>query len=106
MILRATRLVVTEKSSGRRAGGELNQRIRHMFASCVRMAIVSKRLCEVTLEVDGVRHTITVEAESVYHAAVLFYAQTAAPPPGLRLPKVTTRLWKSRPSTACAFAMP
>jgi hypothetical protein len=52
------------------------------------MAIVAKRRCQVTLEVDGVRHTITVEAESVYHAAVLFYAQSAAPPPGKRLPKV------------------
>lgn len=52
------------------------------------MAIVAKRRCEVTVDVDGVRHTITVEAESVYHAAVLFYAQSAAPPPGLRHPKV------------------
>lgn len=35
----------------------------------------------------GQKHTITVEANSVYHAAVLFYAQLAAPSPGLRLPK-------------------
>jgi hypothetical protein len=52
------------------------------------MAIVAKRRCEVTLELDGVRHTITVEAESAYHAAVLFCAHSAAAPPGVRLPKV------------------
>jgi len=30
---------------------------------------------------------MTVEANSVYHAAVLFYAQSAAASPGLKLPK-------------------
>jgi hypothetical protein len=42
-----------------------------------------------TLERDGVRHTITVEAESAYHAAVLFYSASAAPSPGVILPKLT-----------------
>ncbi len=49
---------------------------------------MGKLRCDVTLEVDGVRHTITVEAESGYHAAVLFYAASAAPPPGVKLPRV------------------
>ena len=86
-------------------------RIRLIFASGARIAIVPKRRCEVTLEVDGARHTITVEAESVYHAAVLFYAHSAASPPGVRLPKVdmdtvleVSPLYKVRLGDAMAWA--
>ncbi len=64
--------------------------IRHIFASCGRMAIVAKRRCDVTFVTgDGKRHTITVEADSAYHAAVLFYSASAAPSPGVVLPRVT-----------------
>ena len=49
---------------------------------------MGKRRCEVSMTgPDGQKHTITVEANSVYHAAVLFYAQSAAPSPGMKLPK-------------------
>jgi hypothetical protein len=50
---------------------------------------VGKRLCDVTVETpDGTRHTITVESESVYNAAIQFFGRAAASFPGDRkLPK-------------------
>jgi hypothetical protein len=46
------------------------------------------RWCAVTVVDDqGHRHTIEVEAKSVYHAACLYFGRAAAPSPGARLPK-------------------
>jgi hypothetical protein len=36
---------------------------------------------------DGTRYS-TLKATSLYHAAVLFYAYTAAPPPGADPPRI------------------
>jgi hypothetical protein len=49
---------------------------------------VGKRFCDVTVETpDGKRHTITVESESVYDAAMKFLGRSGAEFPGDRLPK-------------------
>jgi hypothetical protein len=49
---------------------------------------VGKRFCDVTVQTpDGKRHTITVEAESVYDAAMKFLGRSGAEFPGDRLPK-------------------
>ena len=37
---------------------------------------------------DGTRYSVTVEADSVYHAAVLFFAHCGAPPPGTIPPHI------------------
>jgi VCBS repeat-containing protein len=40
---------------------------------------VGKRFCELTVQApDGKRHTITVEAESVYDAAIQFVGRAGA----------------------------
>jgi len=49
---------------------------------------VGKRICEVSVEAEGRRYSATVEADSAFHAAVLFYAHCAAPPPGCNPPKI------------------
>jgi hypothetical protein len=50
---------------------------------------VGKRWCDVTVETpDGKRHTITVESESVYDAAIQFFGRAGASFPGdSQLPK-------------------
>jgi hypothetical protein len=49
---------------------------------------VGKRFCDVTAQTpDGKRHTIMVEAESVYDAAMKFLGRSGAEFPGDRLPK-------------------
>ena len=51
---------------------------------------MGKRLCDVTVQTpDGKRHTITVESESVYDAAIKFFGRAAAAFPGDALPKTT-----------------
>jgi hypothetical protein len=48
------------------------------------------RPCDVTVETpDGERHTITVEARSLYWAAITFFSLSQAPQPGESLPRVT-----------------
>lgn len=48
---------------------------------------MGKRWCDVTVETpDGKRHTITVESESVYAAAIHFFSRSRAPNPGEHLP--------------------
>ncbi|MFL6449232.1 MAG: hypothetical protein ACJ746_16345 [Bryobacteraceae bacterium] len=62
--------------------------LRRMFALLRYAQSMGKRRCEVSMTgPDGRKHTLTVEANSVSHAAVLFYAQSAAPSPGVKLPK-------------------
>jgi hypothetical protein len=50
---------------------------------------VGRRWCDVTVETpDGKRHTITVQSESVYDAAIQFFSRAAASFPGdHQLPK-------------------
>ena len=46
-------------------------------------------MCEVIVELpDGTGYSAVLEARSLYHAAVLFYAHTAAPPPGASPPRI------------------
>ena len=46
-------------------------------------------MCEVVVELpDGTRYSAVLEAESVFNPAVLFYAHTAAPPPGANPPRL------------------
>lgn len=46
------------------------------------------RRCEVTVETsDGKRHTITVNAFSVFRAAMEFFSRSRAPNPGEFLPR-------------------
>lgn len=52
------------------------------------MSIMAKRLCNVSVEIDGKRYSITLEADSIFHAAMLFSSHCAAPPPGVFPPKV------------------
>jgi hypothetical protein len=50
---------------------------------------VARRLCEVVVALpDGKRYSVMLEAESVFHAAVLFYSHCAAPHPGQTPPRI------------------
>lgn len=47
------------------------------------------RQCEVILELpDGQRYSVMIEAESLCHAAVLFYSHCASPPAGATPPRI------------------
>jgi hypothetical protein len=49
---------------------------------------MGERWCDVTTQTpDGQRHTITVESESVYRAAIHFFSRSRVPNPGEKLPK-------------------
>jgi len=61
---------------------------------------VGKRFCDVTVETpDGKRHTITVESESVYDAAMKFLGRSGAAFPGdQKLPPITNEtIFEVRP---------
>jgi hypothetical protein len=53
-------------------------------------AVMAVRWCDVTVQtLDGRRHTIAVQAKSVYAAAAHFVGRSRAPNPGEQLPETT-----------------
>jgi len=51
--------------------------------------VVGRRTCEVMVELPGgKRYSVTLEADSMYHAAALFYGHCAAPPMGATPPRI------------------
>src|ERR1700733_9646917 len=74
---------------GRVGGGE-SALLRFVFSSPLRYnPVVGRRTCEVMVDLPGgKRYSVMLEADSMYHAAVLFYAHCAAPPPGAAPPRI------------------
>lgn len=58
------------------------------------------RWCEVTRVLpDGRRHTLKLEAKSIYHAAVLYYGSTVIAPS-----EASAARFRNRPGSPAAFS--